>query len=125
MRSLSKRKSVIFALLAVFGVLLVYPQKIREYEVTKTGPITHIRQGFDGGFVEVEVGSIIFDDPIIHTSTASVVPISHLHVGQFVRATGKWVDSVPWWKSKSPAPPHVVTLTRLTVVKSKRQQKRT
>ncbi|WP_053957897.1 hypothetical protein [Sulfobacillus thermosulfidooxidans] len=114
MISVSKRKFWIVGILMVLALLLVYPQKTREYHITKTGTISYIGQGFDGGFMEIKVGSTIFDNPVINTPSNLMVTLPpHLHIGQYVRASGKWVAKVPWWTFYRPAPPHVVTLTAI------------
>ncbi|PSR28229.1 MAG: hypothetical protein C7B47_05875 [Sulfobacillus thermosulfidooxidans] len=118
MIAISKRKFWLVGILAILAFLLVYPQKTREYQITKTGRISYIGQGFDGGFVAIEVDSTIFDDPVINTPSNSIVSLPpHLHIGQNVKASGKWVAKVPWWTFYQPSAPHVVTLTALSLMK--------
>ncbi len=118
MTGIQKQRYGLIALVVVLAILTVYPQKTRECHITQKGPITHIGQGFDGGFVEIQVGSTIFDNPVINApSSAGVSLPPHLKVGEYVEAAGEWTATGPWWQFQRPAPPKVVKLTRFSLVR--------
>ena len=115
-----KRIYALIALVLILAVLSVYPQRTREYHITKKGPVVFIGQGFDGGFVEIKVGTTIFDNPAIRSPSNSYVSLPpHLHAGEQVRISGEWTATRPWWSIHRPHPPTVVKLTNLSPIHSK------
>lgn len=92
---------------------MFFPRKTGQYTLTRTGTVTHIGESFDAGFIEIEVDSIVFDDPQTASTVGTAVPLpAHLRVGETVLATGQWTATLPWWRSTPPRPP-VVTLVQI------------
>lgn len=92
---------------------MFFPRKTGQYTLTRTGTVTHIGESFDAGFIEIEVDSIVFDDPQAASAVGPAVPLpARLRVGETVLATGQWTATLPWWRSTPPSPP-VVTLVQI------------
>ncbi len=120
MRRNQKRTYSLVAFIIILAILSVFPQKTQEYHITQKGPIVFIGEGFDGGFKEIKVGSTIFENPVVPTSSNSYVSLPpHLHTGEEVVVSGDWSATRPWWMFGSPTPPHVVRLTRISVLSPK------
>ncbi len=116
-RWLSVIVGVLLGIVVIGGIF--FPRRHEQYSVSRVGPVTRLGESFDAGFIEVEVGSITFDDPQTDSGIGPPIPLpSHLAEGQVVSVRGYWNTTVPWWRHQAPTPPPVVTLSSIQRVRS-------
>ncbi|POB12234.1 hypothetical protein [Sulfobacillus sp. hq2] len=100
----------VIAGLCVAVFFYFFPRRTESLTLTRTGPVTHLGESFDAGFIEITVDSVTFEDPQTSSSVVPSVALpAALRVGDTVTAMGQWTANMPWWQTH-PAPPEVVTL---------------